>query len=111
MTVKSTMIERLQELFPDADKVRISTPCNRMFLIIGYKRNTKDAAGQWVDQDGNARDWEYIEEKAVASGDTEQELMDDAMDYKAVGRLTWQEYFAGERRDAERASATRKDAT
>lgn len=98
-----TLVQRLQELFPDADTVWISSPCGRMFLIIGHKRHTKDDHGQWVDQDGTARDWEYISEKVIASGNTDDELVDDAKRYKRLEHMTWDEYFAEV--TAERASA------
>lgn len=93
MVAESALIERLRELFPGADTVRISSPCRRMFLIIGHKRNTRGDAGQWVDQDGNARDWEYVAETTVASGGTEQELLEAAERYQALSGMTWDEYF------------------
>lgn len=65
----------------------------KMFLIIGFNRNTKDDPGQWVDENGKERDWDYVEEKTVASGKTEEELIESAKEYKRLCGMTMEEYL------------------
>lgn len=64
-----------------------------MFLVLGYKRHAKDDPGQWVDQDGQKRDWEYLHEETVASGATEAELIASAKHYKRRQGMKWSDYF------------------
>ncbi len=75
----------------ECDTARISNVDGNLFLIIGFDRNTKDDPGQWheVDQDGTwkARDWDYIREKVVASGQTEEGLIQDAWNYKRLTEI------------------------
>lgn len=87
------LIKYFKTLFPQADSVRISAPCDRMYLILGYKRSTKDDPGQWVDQDGNPRDWEYIDESTVAIGETGEELIQSAHNYERISKMSWSDYF------------------
>lgn len=68
----------------------------KMFLIIGFNRNTKDNPGQWVDEHGNERDWDYVEEKTVASGKTEAELIESAEEYKRLCGMSILEYLKQE---------------
>lgn len=75
------------------DTARISCPGETMFLIIGHKRNTKDAPGQWVDENGNHKDWEYTAEQVVASGKTEKELINSAKCYKILCKMTMEDYL------------------
>ena len=67
----------------DCDTARISTPANKMFLVIGSNRNTKDDEGQWT-KDGEPYDFDYVEERVVASGETEDELIASAREYKRM---------------------------
>jgi len=78
------------------DTARISKPLGdgKMFLIIGFNRNTKDDEGQWVDENGVRRDWDYVQESVIASGFTEKELIDSTKEYVRVCGMTWEEYFA-----------------
>jgi hypothetical protein len=80
-------------MFPNADEARISTPAGKMFLVLGYKRHTKDDPGQWVDQDGNALDWEHLHEETVASGETEEELVSSAKHHKRLQGMKWSDFF------------------
>lgn len=50
------------------DTARISKPCDKMYLIIGFNRNTKDDEGVWVNQDNKRIDFDYVEKLVVASG-------------------------------------------
>jgi len=72
------------------DSVRLSSPLGeRIFLIIGNKRNTKqDKGGVWVDRDGNLVDWDYLAESCIASGRTSGELVDNARYYKKISGLS-----------------------
>jgi hypothetical protein len=63
-----------------------------MFLIIGFNRNTKDDAGQWM-QNGKPYDFDYVEEHVVALGKTEDELMESAREYQRVRNMTIEEYL------------------
>jgi len=65
----------------------------KMYLIIGFNRNTKDNPGQWTDENGNERDWDYVEEKTVASGKTESELIESAMEYQRLCGMTMEDYL------------------
>lgn len=80
------------------DCARISDPCGRMFLILGWNRHTaKDreehGAGQWFDAAGRPVDFDYIREHIVASGDTLDELRESARTYKRQLTMTWSEFF------------------
>lgn len=87
------LVRRFRRMFPKADEARITMPAGKMFLVLGYKRNTKDDPGQWVDQDGNERDWQYLHEETVASGETEAELIACAKHYKRLQGMKWSDYF------------------
>lgn len=78
------------------DTARISKPLEdgKMFLIIGFNRNTKDDEGQWVDENGVRKDWDYVQESVIASGFTEDELIASAKEYVRLCEMTWEEYFA-----------------
>lgn len=78
------------------DTARISKPLNdgKMFLIIGFNRNTKDDEGQWVDENGEHRDFDYVQESVIASGFTENELITSTKEYVRLCGMTWEEYFA-----------------
>ena len=65
-----------------------------MFLIIGFNRNTKDDEGQWVDENGVRKDWDYVQESVIASGFTEDELIASTVEYVRLCGMTWEEYFA-----------------
>ncbi len=93
----SRLIERSVRLF-GCDSARIAKPGETMFLVLGWNRNTakdreKDpGAGQWV-KDGIPYDFDYLHEKAVASGRTEKELLASAKEYKRLLGLTMEEYI------------------
>jgi hypothetical protein len=79
------------------DSARISNPLgNKLFLIIGYKKHTKDDIySQWVDGKGDRIDFEYMEEKVIASGKNIEELIESAKYYKKLQNMSWEEYFLG----------------
>ena len=65
-----------------------------MFLIVGFNRSTKDDEGQWVDENGERRDFDYVQESVIASGFTEKELINSTKEYVKLCGMTWGEYFA-----------------
>lgn len=89
------LAEKCKELIT-CDTARISRPLEKgkMFLIIGFNRNTKDDDGQWVDENGERRDWDYVQESVIASGHTEDELIESTKEYVRLCGMTWEEYFA-----------------
>lgn len=74
------------------DTARISKH-DKLFLIIGFNKSTKDDPGQWVDENGNKKDWDYVQEKVVANGETEEELIKSAEDYQRLCGMTIFEYL------------------
>ena len=74
------------------DKARISKPLGRMFLIIGFKRNTKDDEGQYM-KNGKPYDFDYIDESVVANGNTPEELIADTKEYARLCSMTMEEYL------------------
>lgn len=63
-----------------------------MFVVAGWDRNTKDDLGQWF-CDGKAVDFSYLEERCIASGRTEDELIASVEHYKKLLNMTWDDYF------------------
>lgn len=63
-----------------------------MFLIIGFNRNTKDDPGVNL-INGIPSDWDYVAEKVVSSGSTEEELIESATEYKRLYGMTMPEYL------------------
>lgn len=77
-----------------SDSARICRPGGGdMFLIIGYRRNTRDDPGVWVDGDGLRKDWDYTQEATVASGRTVRELIASAKHYQRLTGMTMLEYL------------------
>lgn len=76
------------------DTVRISKVIDRLFLIIGFKKHTKnDKNSFYSDENGNRIDFEYVEEKCIASGKNEKQLMESAKYYKKLLKIDWKTYF------------------
>jgi hypothetical protein len=74
------------------DTARISKPQHRMYLIIGFIRNTKD--DNIVNLiNGKLEDVDYVHEMTVASGETEEELIESAKMYQRLCHITWEEYL------------------
>ncbi len=78
------------------DTARISKPLEdgKMFLIIGFNRNTKEDDGQWINQDGERKDFDYVQESVIASGTNRIELIKATKEYERLCGITWEEYFA-----------------
>ena len=77
------------------DTARISKPLKegKMFLIIGFNRNTKQDEGEWINNDGERFDFDYVQESCVASGYSINELIDSTKEYQRLCGITWEEYF------------------
>ena len=75
------------------DTARISKPSGKMFLIIGFNRNTKDDEGTWFNQNDEQFDFDYVQESVVAAGTTEIELIESVKEYQRLCGLTWEQYF------------------
>lgn len=74
------------------DTARISKPGDRMFCIIGFTRNTKDDPGQFI-KNGERFDFDYVQEKVIASGHTDDELIENVKEYQRLCGITWEQYF------------------
>ena len=75
----------------DSARVVKGLPGSKMFLIIGFKRNTRQDEGVWSDEHGTRKDWDYMQEHCIASGHTFTELVASAWDYKRLkGRIPWE---------------------
>jgi len=73
------------------DTARISKPLKygNMFLIIGFNRNTKEDEWQWVNQDGERIDFDYVHESCIASGYTKEELILSTKEYERLCGLNY----------------------
>jgi hypothetical protein len=74
------------------DTARILKPYDRMYLIIGFNRNTKDDEGVWV-KDNQRIDFDYVQESVVASGMNKKELIESTKEYQRLCGITWEQYF------------------
>jgi len=86
------IVMRCSELL-DFDEARIVNPLgDKMFFIIGFWKNTKDNRGQWM-KNGTPYDFDYLDEKCIASGATEEELIESVKEYKRLSEMSWEEYL------------------
>ena len=65
------------------DHVRLNVIDDTTYVIAGALKHTTMSAGQWYDQDGNRKDWWFIEESVVASGTSPRRLLRSCRDYAA----------------------------
>ncbi len=75
------------------DTARIINPLGKRFLVIGFNRNTKDNKNYWWERNGKRYDFDYVEEQVIASGNTEDELIASAKEYKRLCNITMEEYL------------------
>lgn len=90
------LAERLRKMF-GRDVARISKPVDRMFLILGTIRNTRKDGPRWY-RNNKRINFDFISEECVASGNTEDELIQSAEEYKRLldaptKEDAWNEYF------------------
>lgn len=76
-----------------ADTARISRPLERMYLIIGFHKNTRENFKSWIEQNGERVDYDYVEEHIVASGRTRSTLIDSVKEYQRLCELKMEEYI------------------
>ena len=88
----SELINKCKEIVK-CDAARIIKPLDRMFLIIGFNRNTKDDSGQFI-KNGEPFDFDYVQETVIASGDTNEELIANVKEYQRLCGITWEQYLA-----------------
>ena len=95
-TLNAQSVQRLVRRFVrmfKCDTARITSLLGKHFLIIGHNRNTKDDPGVWMDENGNRKDWDYVNEQVIASGDTEAELVASAKHYKKLCGMSMEQYL------------------
>lgn len=97
---EAVVVERLECLFKrmfKSDTARLSSPLGgTVFLIVGNIRNTRDDEGMWVDQKGKRRDWDYVAEECIASGDTVMDLVRSARRYRRLCSMSMEEFLMEE---------------
>lgn len=86
------LVRRFVRMFK-CDTARITSPLGKHFLIIGHNRNTKDDSGVWTDEHGVRKDWGYVNEQVIASGDTLSELVASARHYKQLCGMSMEQYL------------------
>ncbi len=90
----SALKHRLATLFADhCDFVEITELGGKLWLRTCWNRNTTDDSGQWVDETGARRNWDYVHREVVASGDDEAALWKDAQEYHRMLGMTMEEYL------------------
>ena len=88
------LLSRFRYMFDCHDSIRIEQPMNSLFLIVGRRRHTKDdKLSAWIGESGERVDFEYLEEHCVASGETPQELIISALDYKRLSNMSMKEFL------------------
>ena len=87
------LVMRFSYMFDCYDSVRISHGSNKYFLIIGVTRNTKDNPSYQTLRNGEQWDYDYVDEKCIASGQTEDEVIKSAIEYKRLCNMTMGEYI------------------
>jgi hypothetical protein len=85
-SVENRLIALAKKLF-GCDTARLSKPLGKMFLIVGYAKSTKTSGGTWIRHDGERIDFDYTEEKCIASGVTVKELAHCMRRYKKLEGL------------------------
>lgn len=87
------LIKKCKEIIT-CDTARISQ-YDKMFLIIGFNKNTKtdDRNGVWCNELGEEIHFDYLEEYCIASGKTEEELLDSVKEYKRLQAMNWNDYI------------------
>lgn len=75
------------------DTARISKPLDKMYLIIGFNRNSKDDEGKWVNNYNHEFEFDYVQESVVSSGYTNEELIESTKEYQRLCGITWEQYF------------------
>lgn len=88
MSQESRVIKSAVRMF-GCDAARISRPLKKWFLIIMWKRNTRDDSGWYVSRPSTGCcmkriDFDYYEQQCVASGSNLRELRASMRAYKRL---------------------------
>lgn len=87
------IIKECIEIIP-CDTARISYLSGTMFLVIGFKRNTKeDKDTLAINEKGEVIHYDYFKEQLVTSGETKEQLLESLKEYQRISKLTGEEYF------------------
>lgn len=79
------VLERYFRIMFKCDRVRFINPLKeKIFLVLGTKKNTREDNGVWIDRNGKRQDWDYFEESTIANGKNISELILNAKRYKAL---------------------------
>lgn len=96
MNRKDRALRRLRYIFPDADNIRISDPRQTIFAIVGDETIGRCVKKEKGSDTYEEVDFEYVDERIVASGDTVVELVESALKYKRVESMSHKEYLEEE---------------
>lgn len=91
----SELIKKCKDII-DCDCARISEVGNKLFLVIGTNRNTSDDDGVCVFND-EVRDFDYVQETVIASGETEEQLLESVKEYNELSKMNAMEYLFGKK--------------
>jgi len=93
--MKKELLEKITSMF-ECDTARISKPGDKLFLLVGWKRSTTDQKETHWEKYGTRIDFDYIEEKLVATGVNTEELIKDAEYSKRLEKKVLGGLFSGE---------------
>ena len=63
------------------DTARVTSPLHKKFLVIGWNKRSE---GQWINQDGEPQNFDYVQESVIAYGWTWDSLQRSARQYKRL---------------------------
>ena len=86
MSSDSRFVEAVKVLL-ECDTARIFKPLDRLFLIIGFNKDTQDNQFAAWFEEGKRVDFKYVAEQTVASGDSLKELWRNACRYKRLSKF------------------------
>jgi hypothetical protein len=87
----------LSNIIPKIDIYEIENINNTLFLIIGYKKHTKDIHDSiTIDEHGNRVDYEFTERTVIASGLDSDSLIASVKYYNNIINMTIDEYIKKE---------------
>lgn len=77
----------------DADVARISHPGDKMFLVIGYHKNSQNWIQVHEDGSREERNFKYFEEHVVASGNNRDSLLESTKKYAKLCEMDIMDYL------------------
>lgn len=78
------------------DTARVVEAGGKMFLVAGARRRSER---EW-EANGQPVSFDYVEERAIASGRTKEEVLASLSEYKRISGLTMEEYLMERTRTA-----------